>query len=113
MLSMSDNCIFCSIIAKKIPATVIAENDAVVVIKDIAPKAPIHYLVIPKMHVADFMDVQAPALSQSLIEMVQQVARQLPGNQAFRLLVNNGAGVGQAVFHLHIHLLAGKAMSDF
>jgi len=111
---MSDtNCIFCAIIAKKIPATIIAENDAVIVVKDIAPKAPIHYLVIPKVHVADCMDVKMPELSASLFGMIQQVARQLPGDQTFRLLVNNGAGAGQRVFHLHIHVLAGKAMSDF
>ena len=108
-----NNCIFCSIIAKKIPATIIAENDDVVVIKDIAPKAPIHYLVIPKIHIADLLDVQAPSLMAHMITAVQELCTQKLISTSFRTIINTGAGVGQTVFHLHMHLLAGKAMSDF
>ena len=107
------NCIFCSIITKKIPATIIAENDDLIVIKDIAPKAPIHYLVIPKMHVADLLDAQTPTLVPYMIQEVQALCEQKSLPTSFRTIINTGAGVGQTVFHLHMHLLAGKAMSDF
>jgi histidine triad (HIT) family protein len=107
------NCIFCSIITKKIPATIIAENDDVIVIKDIAPKAPIHYLVIPKLHVADLLAPQVPGLMESMIKSVQELCAQKLIPTSFRTIINTGAGSGQIIFHLHMHLLAGKAMSDF
>lgn len=106
------NCIFCSIINKKIPATVVLENDEVIVINDLYPKAPVHYLVIPKKHVADFMTLNDDAILNDLKAMIQKIGLSLPG-QSFRLLVNNGAGAGQSVFHLHIHMLAGKLMGGF
>jgi len=106
------NCIFCSIISKKIPATIVLENDEVMVINDIHPKAPVHYLVIPKKHVADFMTLNDDTILNDLKKMIQQVGKTLP-EQTFRLLVNNGSGAGQSVFHLHIHMLAGKNMGGF
>lgn len=106
------NCIFCSIINKKIPATVVMENDDVIVINDIHPKAPVHYLVIPKTHVADFMSITDDAVLQNVKAMIQKIGKSLP-EQSFRLLVNNGASAGQSVFHLHIHMLGGKTMSGF
>jgi len=106
------NCIFCSIINKKIPATVVVENDDVLVINDIHPKAPVHYLVIPKKHVPDFMMLTDDSMLHNVREMIQKIGASLPG-QAFRLLVNNGAGAGQSVFHLHVHMLAGKTMGGF
>ncbi len=110
---MSNNCIFCSIIAKKIPATIIAENDDVIVIKDIAPKAPIHYLVIPKVHVPDLLAPEVPGLIGGMITAIQGLCAQQKLPISFRTIINTGAGAGQTVFHLHMHLLAGKAMSDF
>jgi histidine triad (HIT) family protein len=106
------NCIFCSIINKKIPATVVVENDNVIVINDIHPKAPVHYLVIPKKHVADFMTLTDDAVLHDVKKMIQQIGVSLPG-QSFRLLLNNGADAGQSVFHLHFHMLAGKNMGGF
>jgi len=108
------NCIFCSIINKKIPATVVVENDHVMVINDINPKAPVHYLVIPKKHIADFMGLtdENEKILHEVRKMIQQIGASLPG-QAFRLLVNNGAGAGQSVFHMHVHMLAGKNMGGF
>lgn len=105
-------CIFCSIINKKIPATVVLENDNVIVINDLHPKAPVHYLVIPKKHVPDFMMLTDDSIMQDIRKMIQQIGVSLPG-QSFRLLMNNGAGAGQTVFHLHIHMLAGKNMGGF
>ena len=109
----NNNCIFCSIIAKKIPATIIAEHDGFIVIKDIAPKAPVHYLVIPKLHVVDLLEAQVPELMESMIKTVQELCEQKSLPTSFRTVINTGAEAGQRVFHLHMHLLAGKAMSDF
>jgi histidine triad (HIT) family protein len=106
------NCIFCSIINKKIAATVVFENDEVIVINDINPKAPVHYLVIPKKHIADFMMLTDDTVLNDLKKMIQNVGLSLPG-QSFRLLLNNGAGAGQSVFHVHFHILAGRNMGGF
>ncbi len=109
------SCIFCLIIAKKIPAIIIEENDTVLVIKDRSPKTPTHYLLLPKIHiesVAHLEKGQAHYMSDIML-MAQQLSKKLSGDKSFRLLVNNGKGVGQSVFHLHCHFLAGKKMSDF
>jgi len=102
-------CVFCSVVKKIIPATVIAENEHVLVIKDIAPKAPIHYLIIPKIHVQDVAHLteDQTIIGTHMFAMAQQVALTLSGNASFRLIINNGKAVGQTVFHLHMHLLAG------
>jgi histidine triad (HIT) family protein len=112
---MMQSCIFCKIIAKQIPAAVVAENDAVLVIKDIAPQAPIHYLIIPKIHVCDVSSLEAEhaSIASALFAMAKQLGHEIPGAKDFRLLINNGAGAGQSVFHLHMHFLAGKKMADF
>lgn len=104
------DCIFCKIVDRKIPATIICENDHVLVIQDIAPKAPVHYLIMPKIHYQDLreLDVQNSSLLQSLFEMVQRLAKELPGNQSFNLVSNNGKDAGQSVFHMHWHFLAGR-----
>jgi len=107
------NCIFCKIIAHEIPAEVILETDAILVIKDIRPKAPIHYLIIPKKHIPDIQTLEQTDLhvAQDIFAVAQRLS-QLPGCQAFRLVSNNGAQVGQIVFHIHIHFLAGQYIAD-
>ena len=112
---MLSSCIFCKIIAKQIPATLIAENDQLIVIKDINPKAPIHYLIIPKKHLADVTEFQSDdvSLAGAMLLMAKELSFQLSGSKAFKLIVNNGADVGQSVFHCHMHFLAGKKMADF
>lgn len=108
-------CIFCKIIAGQLPATIIGQTDDLLVIKDIHPKAPIHYLIIPKKHIADLTSVKpedAQLLSNLLLE-AQRLSQTIPGAQDFNLAVNNGVAAGQIVFHLHIHFLAGKKLFDF
>lgn len=109
------DCIFCKIVAKELPAEIIAENNDVLVIKDTAPKAPVHYLIIPKKHITDVCSIEQtdiPIVGDMLL-MAKKLAKKLSGSQAFRLIINNGPDAGQSVFHLHYHFLSGKKMLDF
>ena len=104
------DCIFCKIINKEIPAKVIAENDSVLVIQDIAPTTPIHYLIIPKKHIADIAQLKPEdkGLAGDLLLMAKQLSEADPKAKEFKLISNNGPSIGQTVFHIHIHFCAGK-----
>ena len=108
---MSD-CIFCKIISKQIPAKVEFENDSIVVIQDINPQAPVHLLIIPKQHIAEIADINEGhrALLGDLIFRAKELARERKLEEGYRLVFNNGVKAGQSVFHVHLHLLAGRAM---
>lgn len=105
-------CVFCAIIHQNLPSTVIAQNETLIVIKDIAPKAPVHYLIISKKHIPCLSDmpVEDMPLAQDFFIMAQHLAQNLSGQPAFRLVINNGTQAGQQVFHLHCHFLSGKKM---
>jgi len=107
------NCIFCKIIHKQVPAHIIAENDHVIVIKDMHPKAPIHYLIIPKKHLTDLTHL-APDdrdCAADILYMARQLSQADPKMASFRLVSNNGLRGCQSVFHVHIHFLAGTHLS--
>ena len=103
------SCVFCKIISREIPAKVIAETDDILVIADRAPSAPIHYLIMPKKHVADLSSLtQVDSISAgNILVMAQQLSQETTTAKNFKLVINNGAGAGQSVFHLHAHFLAG------
>lgn len=110
-----NTCIFCSIIQGKIPSTKIAESQDLLVIKDIAPKASIHYLIIPKVHVADIQSCneQQLKIAGNMLVVAKELGKQLQSPGAFRLVINSGAQAGQQVFHMHMHFLAGKTLPSF
>ena len=102
--------LFQKIIDREIPADIIYEDDLSLVFKDINPVAPIHLLIIPKKQIEKIADLKESEkdLLGHLMLVAGKVARQLGVEEAFRLVVNNGEGAQQSVFHLHIHLLAGR-----
>jgi histidine triad (HIT) family protein len=111
---MSD-CIFCKIIANQIPSKKIFESETVICIQDSNPKAPIHYLIIPKHHCTN-VSTLTPSLQTLPYELfcaAQKLSHINQNHSEYRLVINNGAKVGQSVFHLHMHFLAGIIMSDF
>ncbi|RLA50281.1 MAG: histidine triad nucleotide-binding protein [Gammaproteobacteria bacterium] len=111
---MAEETLFTKIINRELPADIIYEDEHCIAINDIAPKAPTHLLVIPKKPIprlADATDEDA-ALLGHLMLAASKIARQAGVEDAFRLIVNNGAEVGQTVFHLHLHILAGKKFSE-
>lgn len=111
---MSQATIFSRIIAGEIPAQKLFENEHCIAIKDIAPQAPVHVLIIPRRPLAKLADAgpDDKALLGELMYAAGEVARQLGVADAFRIVINNGVGAGQTVFHLHIHLLAGETFSE-
>ena len=101
------------IIDKEIPADIIYEDDISLVFKDINPQAPTHLLIIPKkpiVKVADASEADKELLGH-LMWVAGEVAREIGVEDAFRLVINNGAKAGQSVFHLHLHLLSGRSFS--
>src|SRR5882724_2734753 len=108
------DCLFCSIVAKKIPATIVVESDKSIAFRDINPKAPTHVLVIPKEHLDNLMALEKrhADVLLDIHMMIQQVAKAEGVDQTgFRVVVNNGKNAGQAVGHLHYHVLAGRKLS--
>ena len=110
---MQDDCIFCKIISKQMPATIVDETDKVIVIKDIAPKATIHYLIIPKAHYKDLQSATECNVACSMMSMARKLSANNPEAAEYRLVLNNGHKAGQRVFHLHMHFLSGAQIAEF
>ncbi|MGQ9556418.1 MAG: histidine triad nucleotide-binding protein [Desulfurispora sp.] len=106
------DCIFCKIIHREIPAEIIYETDNVLVFKDIRPAAPVHLLLIPKKHIPTFFELgpEDVMLMGELQTAAAEVARRLGLSNGFRLVSNIGRDAGQLVFHIHYHLLAGREL---
>ncbi|WP_084037978.1 HIT domain-containing protein [Demequina sp. NBRC 110053] len=106
---MSDDCLFCKIVAGEIPADMVLENDHVVAFRDISPKAPTHVLVVPRTHAANVAAVAASAPHElaAMAVAAQQIADDQCGGE-YKWVFNTGASVGQTVFHAHGHVLGGE-----
>ena len=106
---MATDCLFCRIIRREIPATIVAEDEHSVAFRDIGPQAPTHILVVPRQHVSTLDDVQDPLMIGRAMTMAADIARKEKLVDAgYRTVVNTNAGAGQTVFHLHVHLLGGR-----
>ncbi|MFQ5483222.1 MAG: histidine triad nucleotide-binding protein [Nitrospinaceae bacterium] len=109
---MSD-CIFCKIEKGEIPTQKVYDDDHLFVIKDLNPQAPTHLLIIPKRHIPTLLELEESdgEMSGRVFTVANRLAREGGFDQSgFRIVVNCGAGAGQSVFHLHYHVLAGRAM---
>ena len=107
-----ENCLFCKIIKGEIPATKVYEDDNMVIIKDIDPKAKYHHLCLPKTHfklLADMTKEQSEMLKKCF-EVIPTLKDFLHLENGYRLVINQGEDAGQTVFHLHIHILSGQKM---
>ncbi|MFH1239313.1 MAG: histidine triad nucleotide-binding protein [bacterium] len=107
------DCLFCKIIKKDIPSAIVFEDDEVTAFRDISPQAPVHILIVPKQHIATLMDLTEK--DKDIIGHIFLVARQLAekegvGEKGFRVVANCNAAAGQAVFHVHFHLLGGRRL---
>jgi len=102
--------LFSKIIDREIESNIIAENNNVIVIEDIQPKAPIHYLIIPKKEIEKVQDLQGDDFDyiQNMFKMAQKLSQEVEGASDFKLLINSGKGAGQEIPHVHMHFLAGK-----
>jgi histidine triad (HIT) family protein len=108
------DCLFCKIVRREIPATLVYEDDRVVAFNDINPQAPTHVLVIPRKHIASLDDLneEDAAIVGITIVRVSEIARTLKLNgEGYRVVANHGEDAGQTVFHIHFHLLGGRNLS--
>ena len=110
-----ENCVFCKIIAGEIPSTKLYEDDEMIVIKDIEPKAKLHYLCIPKTHfpLLSDMDEEKAMLVKRCFEKIPTLQEKLGLQEGYRIIINQGVNGGQTVPHLHIHLLGGEVLGGF
>jgi histidine triad (HIT) family protein len=111
---MEQDCLFCRIVAGEIPSDIIYQDERSIAFRDINPQAPVHVLVVPREHM-ESLD-EASQKDEAMLGHLLRVAARIANEQGlsesgYRTVVNTGAGVGQSVFHLHVHLLGGRPMS--
>ncbi len=109
-----EDCLFCKIIAGEIPSKKVYEDEQVLAFYDIAPMAPVHILVIPKMHISSAAEITAEnsAVVAHIFEVIAKIAADLKLENGFRVVSNCGRDACQSVHHLHFHILAGKQLSE-
>ena len=110
-----ENCIFCKIAAGEIPSPKLYEDEKIFIIKDIEPKAKLHYLCIPKTHFAllSEMDEAKADIVKHCFQVIPTLEEQLGLKEGYRMIINQGVNGGQTVPHLHIHLLGGEVLGEF
>ncbi|MEE8575190.1 MAG: histidine triad nucleotide-binding protein [Thermodesulfobacteriota bacterium] len=105
-------CIFCKVVSGDIPSTKVHETDSLIAIEDIDPQAPTHILVLPKKHYANIVECDDEALLGEFLKVAGEIATKLGiVESGFRTVINTNDEGGQTVFHLHMHLLAGRPLS--
>ena len=110
----NNDCLFCKIVEKKIPADIVYESEDVIAFKDIEPKAPIHCLIIPKKHISTINDIDGS--NSNIIGLMYEAAAQLArtlnvDKDGYRVVMNCNSNGGQTVYHIHLHFLAGRRLS--
>ncbi len=108
---MMDDCVFCRIVAGRVPADVVVETERVVAFRDVAPQAPLHVVVVPREHHTDVAALAAvdPGTLGELVEVANEVAEREAAGE-YRLVFNTGLDAGQSVFHAHGHVLGGRRL---
>lgn len=112
---MADDCIFCKIVRGEIPSATVYEDDDVLAFNDIKPVAPVHFLIIPKIHLASLADAEEKhaALLSKMLLLAPRLAREQGLRDGFKTAINTGKGGGQLVFHLHLHVIGGGPIRHF
>jgi histidine triad (HIT) family protein len=108
-----NDCLFCPIIGGEIPADIVFQTDTVIAFRDINPQAPTHILIIPGRHISTINDItdEDTQLVGSLFTAAREIAAQEGlADDGYRVVMNCGEGAGQSVFHIHLHLLGGRAL---
>jgi histidine triad (HIT) family protein len=109
-----DDCLFCKIIERRIPSTIVYEDDRVMAFTDIDPKAPTHVLIVPKRHIATLNDLgtEDDQIVGELIRRAAAIAKERGVSEhGYRTVFNTNRGAGQSVFHIHLHLLGGRPLT--
>jgi histidine triad (HIT) family protein len=108
-MSTDPNCIFCKIAAGQIPSKKIYEDEELFAFHDIRPAAPVHFLIIPKLHLPSLAEAgpEHAALLGRMLELAPKLAKELGVTNGFRTVINTGADGGQEVYHLHLHVMGG------
>ena len=109
------DCIFCKIVAGKVPSEIVYQDEEVFAFRDISPQTPTHVLIVPKRHIpslSDLSEAEAPIITRMVNIASQLAKREAIADRGYRLVINNGKEGGQVVPHLHLHLLGGRRLSD-
>ncbi len=106
---MSADCLFCKLVAGQIPSRKLYEDEELLAFHDIHPVAPVHFMIIPKLHVASLSECESghQTLLGKILLLAPRLAREQGLNHGFRTIINTGKGGGQEVFHLHVHVIGG------
>lgn len=111
-MDAGSDCLFCKFVTRELDTDVVAESELSLAFRDIAPQAPTHVLVVPKRHVENAAELSAePAELADVVALAARVAEQEGVAGGYRLVTNTGRAGGQAVFHMHLHLLGGRRMT--
>ena len=103
-----NDCIFCKVVKKEIPAKIVFENNDFIAFHDIKPVSPVHVLVIPKKHIKNLWETEDNELLGKLMLTAKEIANEQGLKEGFRTVINTGDNGGQTVHHLHVHVLGGR-----